>query len=260
MEWDEHKVRRAKEMARGTLGQEFAKMPLRYAAGILIAKMSQPGDGVQVRTATATLVYTGKKYIAITCRHVLECYRRMGGASDGVVFQLGDLKFNPDERLIDESDEYDLATLCLNGYSPEEISDNPEIGRSFYSPPNWPPARIEDNAIVSLGGFPELWREYETLKEVILPTFSIGTVFVSGTTKNQFGIKLEREYWVQSFNLENREDLHDFSGLSGSPVILERCCGVVRFDIVGVAKEFNDSLDYVVVTHLDLVGENGTFR
>jgi hypothetical protein len=256
MEWDEKSIRNAKDLARGPLGQELGKMPLRFAAGILIA--SRIGDGQhRIRTATSTLIDAGTGPLAVTCHHVLESYRNARGADSATTFQLGGLVFDPESRLISECRKQDLATISLAELDLDSISDTPGIGNTFFSPRIWPPTRVSPGAIVSIGGFPEQWRECKSMNEVVLPTFSVASVFVSSVSDDQFGVKLERDEWVSAFNYENREWPHEFSGLSGCPVVIERTDGVRRFEVVGVAKEFSESLDYVVAVHADSIGRDG---
>lgn len=196
--------------------------------------------------------------MAITCSHVMTAFRDAHAKAENTTFQLGDLQFDRVPRFVAESPHLDLVTIDLDGLDLKRISDHPFIGTTFYAPRSWPPARANRRDVVSLAGFPERWREFPSRAEVIMSSFSIGTVFVSAVSQDQLGIALEREYWVDPFNHDNREPLHHFSGMSGSPVVIERQNGVRRFEAVGVAKEFSETLDYIVVAHMSLVRQDGT--
>ncbi|RPH50101.1 MAG: hypothetical protein EHM85_11530 [Desulfobacteraceae bacterium] len=127
-------VKKAKEAAAGSLGQEMAKFPLRFAKPAFFGDRPTKGKLQNVNNGTVVFLNLNGKRIALTCSHVLDGYRKIHG-NPNTNFQIGDLELNPLDRIIDESDSshLDLVTIDLRGLNMGEHKiDQEGIGSSFF--------------------------------------------------------------------------------------------------------------------------------
>jgi hypothetical protein len=172
---DPERVKKAKEISAGPLGQEIAKFPLRFAKAAFFGDRPTKQKPQNVNHGTVTLLELSGRPIALTCSHVLDAYRSIHG-NQNVIFQIGDLEFNPLERIIDESDssKLDLVTIDLKGLNLKELKGTEEIGSSFFTPVQWPPKSILQGEFVAFGGFPGVWRQNVSWYEMIFDSWSSG--------------------------------------------------------------------------------------
>ena len=113
-EFDPKRVKKAKELASGPLGQEMGKFPLRFAKPVFFGQKPSKGETIKVKNGTITFIKLEERPIGITCSHVVDEYRKI--SQDGnCVFQIGHLEFDPLVRIIDQSPEMDLVTIDLEG-------------------------------------------------------------------------------------------------------------------------------------------------
>ena len=118
--FDSERVKRAKELAAGPLGKEMAKFPLRFAKAVFFGEKPSKDNQIKVNNGTITLINLGGRLIGVTCFHVIDAYRQMN-EDDSCIFQIGNIEFEPLERIIDQSPEMDLARrLSENSLDPPE--------------------------------------------------------------------------------------------------------------------------------------------
>lgn len=86
---DPEAVAKAKRLAAGPLGEQLAKYPLRFAAGVLIGP-TRRSRMFRLTSGTATLLRLAGRPLAVTCSHVIESYRNRD-PGDAAGFWLGDL-------------------------------------------------------------------------------------------------------------------------------------------------------------------------
>lgn len=260
---DPERVRRAKELAAGPLGEAMAKLPLRYAAAAFIVQPRVDSSELIVRNGTVSLVDFGNGPIGVTCSHVLDEYRQRLDENEQTVFQIGNLRLDPLEAIIDESKELDLVTIDLRREKPDQIANGGEIGSYFYRPQYWPPRKIAEGDFVALGGFPGKWRQQASPEEFVSGTFSVGATPVASVRHDYFVCQFERGDWVESlrshylrpFDTEGGTDLHDLGGLSGGPVFIFRD---VYWEFVGIIYQFSPQFDLLYARPTRFISESGS--
>ena len=257
---DPERVKKAKEISAGPLGKEMAKFPLRFAKAAFFGDRPAKQKPQNVNHGTVTLLELNGRPIALTCSHVLDAYRRIH-AKPNVIFQIGNLKFNPLERIIDESEssKLDIVTIDLQGLNLKELMGPEEIGSSFFTPVQWPPKSIQQGEFVAFGGFPGVWRQNVSWYEMIFDSWSSGSTQVSLVREEYFVCQFEREYWIESFNIHGHDglDLHKLGGLSGGPVFIYRN---IYWEFIGMIYEFSENFDLMYVRPASLLLEDGTIR
>lgn len=123
-----------------------------------------------VRSATALLVYTGAKYLAITCEHVVRCFETLHAGDRGhwlAICGVGPsnavLKIDP--RPLARSQQRDLATFEF--LRSEQVT---EIGRQFST--IWPPVSpVLGQQIISIGYPSSLVSQTGNLVQVMVNIF-----------------------------------------------------------------------------------------
>ena len=101
-------VAKAKKIS--ALDREMAKFPLRFAIAAFFGDRLSKNKTSRINHGTITLLELKGNQIALTCSHVLDEYRKIN-MDPKVVFQIGNLDFNPLERIIDESSKLDLVSI-----------------------------------------------------------------------------------------------------------------------------------------------------
>jgi hypothetical protein len=182
--------------------------------------------------------------MAVTAAHVYRLYLDGKQMARGrIACQLGDLSFDPEARLIDVSDDIDIATFNLSAADLAQIGKQPFTAAARDWPPPHPaPAHRGSVGLAAcFAGFPEgsrLWIDHYAL--------SFGLYVASGpigsASDRQISIPFERQFWVDTLGLGFPPQGFDPGGISGGPMMmpLERD-GTWSFHLAGVVSEFPPS-------------------
>jgi hypothetical protein len=233
--YDPNLVKEAKKMAAGPLGKEMAKFPMRFAAPIFFGENPSINNKPKIKNGTASFIDFGNGPFAITCYHVLSPFMDQMKNGNEIIFQIGNLKFNPLEQIISEDEKLDLISISLTKEQRNEISLDREIGALSFNPPFWPPKEVKEGDYVAFGGFPGKWRQHLSKHEMLFDTYSSGGCGVASVRDEYLICQFEREYWINSFDFFHEEELYDIGGLSGGPVFLKR---PLYWELVGIIYEF----------------------
>jgi hypothetical protein len=192
------------------------------------------------RNGSAFFVDTGTRLIVVTAEHVYRAYlKARDNASKGsITCQLGNLLFKPEERLIDASQDLDIATFEISAEELIEVGKRAfTLGDGIWPPPH--PGSSGLNAIVA--GFPEkttLW---------ISPTGAsfgmfLGAGPIGSHSDRQISMQIDRLAWIDTLKVGVPPPGFDFGGISGGPMMM-----VVERDrrwhhtLAGVVVEFPTS-------------------
>ena len=214
------------------------------------------GRATELNNGSVTLLKLGNRTIGVTCHHVIDYYRQLLDRSN-VLCQIGEAEINPLDRIIDESQQFDLTTLDLEGVTFTPSNVDTEIGSHLFQPAIWPPNSVKSGDFVAFGGFPGTWRSQVAWDELVFPTFSSGACKVASVGEDYFMCQFAREYWVEVMNPYGLGDLHNLGGLSGSPVFIWR---KLFAELVGIVYQFSPGLDLVRIRPVKLIGEDGKIK
>lgn len=256
MEDDQSKIEEAKRLMAGPLGEQLAKFPLRFAKAAFFGEPPLKDRVSHINNGTVSLVDLGSGPIVVTCAHVIEGYREKVNQFGEALFQIGHVTIDPNAQLISESVELDLATLKLSDDQVTAITRDGEIGSCFFKPVAWPSPAVSVDDYIAFGGFPGIWRERISYDELVFPSFSSGASRIATASEDKFASQFEREYWVQSFNINNCGDLRELGGLSGGPAFILRG---LYWDFVGVIYEFSEAYDIMFLRPSGFIHPDGTF-
>jgi len=92
----------AKALAAGPLGENLSKFPLLFAKTVFFGPRPSPERTADINSGTVTLADLGEGPLAITCQHVISCYRQRFDVDDGIIFQIGHVSLDPLAQLVGE--------------------------------------------------------------------------------------------------------------------------------------------------------------
>jgi hypothetical protein len=158
----------------------------------------------------------------------------------------------PLDRVIDESEDLDIATLDLTGLETRKITEDREL--NYFEPAHWPPNPMSAGEFVALAGLPGVWRKHPGHLEVSFASFSLGATIVTDVTRQTIICLLEREHWIQYLGPRIAADLREFGGVSGGPVF--NLTGLPA-DLVGFIYEYSASDDYLLIRSSRFICKDG---
>jgi len=231
---------------------EISKYPVRFAVPVFFGDSPKRSFTASLSNGTASLLKLGNKFLAITCHHVLDAFRRRS-ATTATIFQLGYVRMTPDEHLIAESAELDLAVLDLT----------PFVGRvqyvteaAFVSAAAWPPGSVSTEDVICMAGFPGVWRDQVDLGHLRFYSFSSGAAEVVSVRNRQITTTVQIQDCVTQIN--HGLVLGSLGGLSGGPVFAWRKAPVIHAELIGFIFEYQENLDLMLVRSATVIREDGT--
>lgn len=234
--------------ASGYLPHVFA-IAQNATAALWWSRASSPIGSAVLHNGTLCAIDTGKKVVCITAGHVYSQYLKHKKEFTDIECQIGSVRVNLEDYLIDHSDSLDLATF--------EISPVLLAGSriSAHGAPKWPPTPLLESEIVVLGGYPGLLRIEQPGK--------LGTPFVSFMARvtqtspdhSAIQLNLEDSYWPDSSGgLVPQSEL---GGMSGGPLFRYRAVPVEHFELVGFIYEASTSYGLLFARHGSCIDEAG---
>ncbi len=193
-----------------------------------------------IHTASGALVYTGEKYLLVTCYHVWNKFREhMAEHPDALVAAVlgaGPATVVSSFPLSDEAQALDISILDVTG---SEFAK--EVANRFATVPEWPPARAVAGDSIVVIGFPG------SDKKAVLDQAGVEAVQFS-TTSLMFVVTSVSDRHIVLADVENarreiklsEDDMgpdFSFGGMSGCPAFVSRSG---RFDFAGIMYEGPD--------------------
>jgi hypothetical protein len=239
---------------RNPLFDQLARYPGQFAQPVFFADPAAEGHAA-FKNGSGFFVRLPERTVGVTCHHVLADYRKRRGPSLSPSFQFGRVRFEPEERLVAEDRELDLAILDV-----ASLVDVPDgiHGASCLVPGSWPPGDLSSDDILALGGFPGIGRQQITPDYFRFHLLSVGTTEVASLGSTHLVTRIELEKCVSSGVLP--EVTEDLGGMSGGPVFVWRKGVLVSAELIGVIYEYQASLDLLYVRRLACVRPDGTLE
>jgi hypothetical protein len=197
-------------MLRSGLGKELFKVAASYAAPILFAPPPPLRPGA-VANGTIFFIKPGDATLAVTAAHVYRGYLKIKPDEPRLVCQIADLRFNPEERLIDVDDGLDLATFRV------EEREVAQIGKLVHRPPKWPPDPPMEGRGVFFAGYRA---DDRTIKGPSAIEWGIYTTLLTATEVGARHItcQFQWDYIVDITGNGLPPKGHPLHSLSGAPV------------------------------------------
>ena len=176
---------------------ELSKYPVRFAQPVFFGESPYASYSASLRNGTATLLKLQDRFIAVTCQHVLDGYRRMKTASPGTMCQLGHVPLDPEKHLICEDSDRDLVTFDLSPFVGKVRS---LTEANFVQPVSWPPRDVSEEDVLCLAGFPRIWREQIELGYLRFYSFNSGTTQVHSVREEHIVTSMQIQECVAQIN------------------------------------------------------------
>lgn len=249
--------RKAKELAAGALGEKMAKFPLLFAKAAFFGLRPSKDRPADVNSGTVMLADLGTGPLAVTCQHVIACYRTRIAREEDIIFKIGNADLDPLEQLVAEDQRRDIATIRLTGEQVTEITSEGEIGSCVFVPKEWPSPSPRRGEYVAFGGFPGRLRTVRSFDELDFGSWSSGASEISSISESQFVSAFEREYWVSNFGSAEHNGLDMLGGMSGGPALINRG---LYWDLVGMVSQYHEEYDAMFFSLLNAVHPDGTIE
>lgn len=157
-----------------------------------------------------------------------------------IACQLGDIRFDPEARLIAVSDSIDIATFSVSADELIRIGKQPfTVPAGDWPPPHPSPARPGHIGLTAyFAGFPEDGRLWINSQAISFGLYIAGGPIGSASDR-QISMPFERQFWVDTLGLGFPPEGFDPGGISGGPMMmpLEKD-GSWSFHLAGVIAEF----------------------
>lgn len=136
-------------------GDAIGQRVINHLNQVLIGVPGGQAKAEEANHASGVVVLIGSRPVFFTAQHVLAKYRERHVSDPHVVFQIGNVSFDPEPRLLFESVADDIVALALN------ISDQYRVPGHTWIPASWPPIAPTPGEFVAFAGFPVAYRVNE---------------------------------------------------------------------------------------------------
>jgi hypothetical protein len=218
-------------------------------AALWWSRASLPIGSAVLHNGTLCAINTGEKTICVTAGHVYSKYLEHKREFADIECQVGSVRVNLEDYLIDHNTSLDLATFEI---SPILLASSRV---SVHGAPKWPPTQLQESEIVILGGYPGMLRIEQSGK--------LGTPFVSfiarvaqaSTDHSAIQLNLEDSYWPDgSGGLAPQSEL---GGMSGGPLFRYRSENLEYLELAGFIYEASASYGIVFARHASCIDGAG---
>ena len=212
-----------------------------------------PDDPVAwiLHNGTICYVNTSSRRIGITANHVYKEYLADKEAHDAeaIECQFGSSTIYPEERVIDGSEEWDIATFDL----PDVFVGASLNPKSYHHAVRWPPHRAQKSDLVMYGGFSGVLRKEKG------PIADLPFQWVAGRVSEVTDDAITLEPDFEKMRWQGPETNDNPGGWSGGPVFRSvEDEPIARLELIGIiSRSLGQS---VFARHADAVQADGTLR
>lgn len=231
---------------------EISKYPVLFAKPVFFGESPYSSYAASLNNGTATLLRLKDKFLGVTCRHVVDGYRK-SKALKHTIFQLGRVPIDLEMHLISEDRNHDLAVFDLTPFV-GKADDLTEA--NFVQPTIWPPREVSEQDAVCFAGFPGIWREQKDLGYLRFYSFSSGASKVLSVGEDYIVTTIQLGKCITQ--ITEGIILGSLGGLSGGPVFVWRTKPILIAELVGFMYEFHEKWDLMRVRAAKVIREDGS--
>jgi hypothetical protein len=239
-------------LTRGPFGAEVEAAAVSYIVPFLWFIHAADGDQ-KARNGTAFFVQADRTFV-VTADHVFGGYlESVENFGKRVRCQLGNLRFDPQERLIARDKNLDIATFSID---PEEVRRSFEGKTTMSLAPMVP----QIGKGVLFAGFPGSERRRLHASAIESGVFTALTV-ADNVSDLQISGHFEREHLVDSPRRPTAPIGYDFRGVSGGPLLtIVESERLWYWRLGGVMTEFSANLEIFYATRADFILPDGRLK
>jgi hypothetical protein len=223
-------------LTRGAYADVVEKTVAAYTTPFLWCEPDATG-GLRARNGTILFV-SAERTFAVTADHVFTGYLKSRQAFGEIVrCQLGNLRFDPEDRLIDRNVSLDIATF--------QIAPN-EIGRTYEGKfaMSFDPLVPQKDRGVSFAGFPAVERTWLSEREIETGIFT-ALAGAENITDLKISGHFNRERQVDKPSRPTIPQGYDLAGVSGAPLAtIVDSANLHYWRLGAVITEFNKASKY----------------
>lgn len=239
-------------LTRGPYATEMENAIAGSIAPFLWRERDEEGH-LKIRNGTVFFVSADQTFM-VTADHVVAAYldarNRFGNF---VRCQIGNLRFDPERRLIARSESLDIATFAITS---EEIKRSYD-GRFAMS---FNPMNPQIGKGVLFAGFPGLARRRLSEREIESGIFTALTV-ADNVSDREISGHFDRAYQVDKPGRPTAPEGYDIGGVSGGPLMtMVDSANLAYWRLGGVMTEFSTSLEIFRATRADFILPDGTLK
>jgi hypothetical protein len=203
---------RAKESLRSGLGRQYLEIAAHYAVPVMWGGTGPDGVSSLLHHGTGFFLECGGPVLFVTAAHVFREFQADKEKYSKVIFQLGPVRFHPEEALIAIDDDYDVVTFRAD----ESVAEKAEKWIYRRSPSQWPPPPPDQGKGVFFGGFPKLYREEPAPDEI---DFGLYGALLTATSvrEDRITCQLDHDYIEDLLDLGLPPKNAWLGGMSGAP-------------------------------------------
>jgi hypothetical protein len=188
------------------------------------------------------------RLLVVTAKHVIDVYFSAKQGDPHTLCQIGNIAFDPEQRLIAKGEKIDIATLAITDGELRLLKKSPIS--------LWPPAPPESDSGVLFAGHPAAEVKMEGPR-----AGNFGLYTASGIVQTVSDWQLSsRIEWEHSFgNLPPTG--YETGGMSGGPMLaIRERSGILSFPLAGVISEGWSRRDVITAEGADFIRADGSVR
>lgn len=221
--------------------RKLGKNLLTFIGSALIIKPEKNTPEDVVASGTFSYVDTGDQTLLVTCDHVFAEFNTLREKDDKIEFCWGAGPGRTPQQLThcvptDRNSHIDICTFTC-----EIPGGLDQIGKAFFRPESWPPARVEEGDLVIGIGFPGEHRGMETKNG------QVGLALVASFVSGQVSTVSDRHFTVAdeacerwSVQLSDKSFDTAWGGMSGG--VFFKVLGANEYKLAGFMKEGGSKL------------------
>jgi hypothetical protein len=242
----------ATALLKGGLGKALKETAASYIAPIFWDR----SNGAVENNGTIFFLNCGEGPFAVTADHVFKKYLEEKEEHTNICCQVGNMRIDLEERLIDHDDQVDIATFRI---TEEEVK---QLGKTILTgqQTEWPPPPPTEGKGVFFAGFPGKERLDKPEGRIDFGIYAAScTAF---TVSNQMvKCKFEREFMIDTMGLGLPAEGHDTGGVSGAPLLtLVEHKGIVSWRLAGVIYSGKPEWEMILARRADYILKNGMIK
>lgn len=227
-------------------GSAMTHLVFRHAVPILISP--PPGRFGVVTNGSGFLLRIKDATFLGTAWHVVQRWIERTGEGEALVFQIGKVSLNPNDRIAWKDEENDVVLFRVS------LPEARQIGISVCEPvPKWPPPHPRVGAYVLTSGFPGKARAHPAADQVEFGALST-MLQVTAAGDRYVVCQFHREHWIGD-GRDIPPPGSDLGGISGGPALLVQN---LVYPLVGVLSEFSTTFELLYIKTLSHAPEDLT--
>ena len=247
------------ELVLGPFGDAMREVAASYVAPVFWEKQNKEGK-IELCNGTMFFLDAGEGLFAVTARHVYQAYCVAKNDFQETTCQLGDLPFDPIERLLSliemDGDGPDIATFRI------ESKEVTRLGKTVLtgSQKAWPPNPPQQGKGVFFAGFPGRARIQTTAVDINFGVYH-GLLTATSVSDRTISCQIDQDYLVETPWEDSAPVDYDTGGISGAPLLtLVDDNGVWSWRLAGVIYAGHNNLGIMKAAPADFILPSGVVR